>query len=281
VSGAARLSALVRDYDVILCDVWGVIRDGRALIDGALDALTRFRASGGSVILLSNSPQRSDWLLSHLAQLGAGNGRWDGAVTSGDAIFEELSRRAPGPAYKLGPDYDDGLYEGTGLAFAPLEDAAFISCTGLVDFETETPEQYRDLLSEAALRRLPLVCANPDIVVQVGGALRYCAGALAQLYEALGGTVVMAGKPHPPIYELAYRRLEALGVDADRSRILAIGDGPKTDIAGAQGEGIDALFITGGITGERLAGPFDAHAATGLLAEDALSARYAAPALIW
>lgn len=281
MSGAARLSALARDYDVILCDVWGVIRDGRALIDDALDALTRFRASGGTVILLSNSPQRSDWLLSHLAQLGAGTGRWDGAVTSGDAIFEELSRRAPGPAYKLGPDYDDGLYEGTGLAFAPLEDAAFISCTGLVDFETETPEQYRDLLSEAALRRLPLVCANPDIVVQVGGALRYCAGALAQLYEALGGTVVMAGKPHPPIYELAYRRLEALGVDADRSRILAIGDGPKTDIAGAQGEGIDALFITGGINGERLAGPFDAHAAAGLLAEDALSARYAATALIW
>lgn len=281
MSGPARLSALARDYDVILCDVWGVIRDGRALIDDALDALKRFRAAGGTVILLSNSPQRHDWLLSHLAQLGAGGESWDGAVTSGDAIFEELKRRAPGPAYKLGPDYDDALYEGTGLTFATLKDAAFISCTGLIDYETETPDQYRDLLSEAALRRLAMVCANPDIVVQVGGALRYCAGALAALYQTLGGTVVMAGKPHPPIYELAYRRLEALGLEADRSRMLAIGDGPKTDIAGAQGEGIDALFITGGIAGERMKGAFDARAAADLLAEDALSARYVAPALIW
>ena len=152
MSSPARLSALTRDYDVILCDVWGVIRDGRALIAQALDALKQFRAAGGTVILLSNSPQRQDWLLSHLAQLGAHGDNWDGAVTSGDAIFEELSRRAPGPAYKLGPDYDDGLYEGTGLTFAPLKDAAFISCTGLIDFETETPDQYRDLLSEAALR---------------------------------------------------------------------------------------------------------------------------------
>lgn len=281
MSGAARLSALRRDYDVILCDVWGVIRDGRALTPDALDALKRFRTAGGTVLLLSNSPQRHDWLLAHLAQLGADATCWDGAVTSGDATFEELSRRAPGPAYKLGPDYDDGLYEGTGLTFAPLKDAAFVSCTGVIDQEADTPEQYRDLLSEAALRRLVMVCANPDIVVQVGGALRYCAGALAALYETLGGTVVMAGKPHPPIYELAYRRLESLGVEADRSRMLAIGDGPKTDIAGAQGEGIDALFITGGITGERLSGAFNAQAAADLLAEDGLAARYAAPALLW
>ncbi len=281
MSGPNRLSALQPDYDVILCDVWGVIRDGRALIGEALDALQRYRDAGGTVILLSNSPQRHDWLLSHLAGLGAGDGPWDAAVTSGDAIFEELARRAPGPAYKLGPDYDDALYEGTGLTFAPLKDAAFISCTGLIGFETETPEDYRDLLAEAALRRLTLVCANPDIVVQVGGALRYCAGALAQLYQSLGGPVVLAGKPHPPIYELAYRRLEALGVETDRSRLLAIGDGPRTDIAGAQGEGIDALFITGGISGERLPGAFDADAAAALLAEDGVSARYAAPALIW
>lgn len=281
MSGGARLSALKPDYDVILCDVWGVVRDGRALIPEALDALRRFRAEGGVVLLLSNSPRRNRALISHLSTLGAGTDSWDGAVTSGDAIFEELSRRSPGPAYKLGPDYDDGLYEGTGLEFAPLTDATFISCTGLVDYETEAPELYRDLLTEAALRRLTMVCANPDIVVQVGGALRYCAGALAQLYDTLGGAVVMAGKPHPPIYELAYQRLEALGVEADRSRILAIGDGPETDIAGAQGEGLDALFITGGINGERLTGGFDARAAADLLAEDALAARYAAPALIW
>ncbi|MCC5994929.1 MAG: TIGR01459 family HAD-type hydrolase [Oceanicaulis sp.] len=279
--GPVRLSAIAHDYDALLCDVWGVIRDGRALIPEALDALARYRAQGGRVLLVSNSPRRSASLLSLLSRMGAGPDAWDGAVTSGDAIFEELARRAPGPAYKLGPDFDDPLYEGTGLEFAPLAKAAFISCTGLIDYETETPEDYRDLLSEAALRRLPMVCANPDVLVQVGDALRYCAGALAALYETLGGTVVMAGKPHPPIYDLAYRRLEALGAAADRSRLLAIGDGPQTDIAGAQGEDMDALFITGGVAGERFTSGFNAQTAAALLAEHGLSARYAAPALVW
>ncbi|KAA5802381.1 TIGR01459 family HAD-type hydrolase [Alkalicaulis satelles] len=281
MTGLVRLGALAREYDAVLCDVWGVIRDGRALIPEALDALQKYRAQGGRVVLISNSPRRSASLLTHLAQLGAGPDNWDGAVTSGDAIFEELSRRAPGPAYKLGPDYDDGLYPGTGLAFAPLGEAAFIACTGLVNDDRETPEEYRDLLTEAALRRLPMVCANPDIVVQVGDRLQYCAGALAALYETLGGTVVMAGKPHPPIYELAYQRLAALGCETEPSRLLAIGDGPDTDIAGAQGEGLDALFITSGIENARFERGFDPQAAAALLAVKDLTARYSAPALVW
>jgi len=277
-----QLCDIAPDYDALLCDVWGVIRDGRSLVPEALGALAKFRAQGGHVVLLSNSPRRASSLKSFLAQMGAKDDAFDDAVTSGEATHAGLSARAPGPAFKLGPDWDDPLYEGTGLEFAELKDAAFISCTGLYDYETETPDSYEDLLREAQLRRLPMVCANPDIVVQVGDRLQYCAGALAQMYEQMGGDVTYAGKPHPPIYDLAYAAIERLrGEPAIKSRILAIGDGPGTDIAGAQAEGIDALFIAGGIVSDRFKGGFNADKARDLLAEDSLSARYSAAKLVW
>ena len=277
-----RLSDLAADYDALLCDVWGVIRDGRSIVPEALDALAGFRAQGGTVVLLSNSPRRASSLKTFMGEMGARPDAFEDAVTSGDATHAALSARAPGPAFKLGPEWDDPLYEGTGLEFAALKDAAFISCTGLVDYETETPEQYTDLLREAQLRRLPLVCANPDIVVQVGDRLLYCAGALAQLYQQMGGEVILAGKPHPPIYDLAYSKLEQIrGTPVDKARILAIGDGPETDIAGAQREGVDALFIAGGIIADRFESGFSAEKARDVLAEDQLSARYCAPKLIW
>ena len=214
--------------------------------------------------------------------MGSGEDVWDGAVSSGEATHALLESRAPGPAFKLGPNWDDALYEGTGLEFAKLEDAAFISCTGLFDWENETPDDYTDLLTEAKLRRLDLICANPDIVVQFGDGLRYCAGALAQKYQEMGGTAVMAGKPHPPIYDLAYREIERLrGERLDKARVLAVGDGPHTDIQGAQSEGVDALFIADGILGQAFDQGFDANKAAALLAEDGLVARYCAPKLVW
>ena len=276
-----RLSELAADYDAILCDVWGVIRDGRSLIPDALKALVTYREQGGTVVLLSNSPRRATSLINHLTELGAPRAAFDEAVSSGEATFAELTRRAPGPAYKLGPDFDDPLYEGSGLDFAPLDKAEFIACTGLVDYETETPDDYEDLLREAQLRGLPMVCANPDIVVQLGDQLAYCAGALAQRYEALGGAVIIAGKPNPPIYDLAYDRIEGLRGATQKSRILAIGDGPDTDIKGAVAEGLDALFIAAGIHAGRFADGFDRRKAEAMLAEQDLSARHIAPALTW
>ena len=277
-----HLSDLANDYDAILCDVWGVIRDGSDLLPEALEALRQYRKQGGVVILVSNSPRRASSLETFLHQMGAGDAVWDGAVSSGEATHALLKTRAPGPAFKLGPDWDDALYEGAGLEFAKLEDAAFISCTGLFDWEHETPDDYTDLLTEAKLRRLDLVCANPDIVVQFGDGLRYCAGALAQKYEDLGGKAIMAGKPHPPIYDLAYGAIERLrGEPLDKSRILAIGDGPVTDIKGAQAEGVDALFIAGGILAEQFGDDFDPKKAAALLKEDGLSARFTAPKLVW
>ncbi len=277
----ARLSAIAERYDAILCDVWGVIRDGRALIPAAIDALQRYRAQGGAVVLLSNSPRRGASLQSFLAQMGAPANAWDDVVSSGEATFALLSARAPGPAYKLGPDWDDGLYEGSGLEFAPLTEARFISCTGLVDYPDDHPDRYEDLLREAQLRRLPMICANPDIVVQHMGQLAWCAGALAQRYEQIGGEVLLAGKPHAPIYDLAYQRIEALRGVTEKSRILAIGDGPATDIAGAVSEDLDAFFIADGVVADQMGEGFSADAAAALLAELGLAARYAAPALAW
>ncbi|MEO1039982.1 MAG: TIGR01459 family HAD-type hydrolase [Pseudomonadota bacterium] len=277
-----RLSEIADQYEALLCDVWGVVRGGSSLVPEAIEALQRFRGAGGRVLLLSNSPRRPEALLAQLKQMGAPDDAFDGAATSGGAITAELTARAPGPAFRLGPEWDGHLYEGTGLEFAPLKDAEFISCTGLFDWEAETPDEYRDLLTEAKLRRLDMVCANPDIVVEVDGRLLYCAGALAQLYEELGGSVVYAGKPHPPIYDAAYRALEPLlKAPVDKDAILAIGDGPATDLAGAMAEGLDALFIADGIVSGDFRDGFDADRAAQLLADEGVTARYAAPKLVW
>ncbi|PWE17804.1 TIGR01459 family HAD-type hydrolase [Marinicauda salina] len=278
----ARLSDLAPRYDAILCDVWGVIRDGHALIPAAIEALQRYRAGGGHVVLVSNSPRRSASLLNLLDQMSAPDDACDGAVTSGDATHDVLASKAPGPAFKLGPDWDDPIYEGTGLDFAPLGESAFISCTGLLDYETETVDDYQALLAEGVERGLEMVCANPDLVVQVGERLLPCGGALAARYEQLGGTTIYAGKPHAPIYAAARDRLAGIaGGPVDDVRLLAIGDGPGTDIAGANREGIDAMFIAHGILGAELGGGFDAAAVERALAERGVSARWAADTLVW
>jgi len=240
-------------YDAILCDVWGVIRDGHRLLPEAMDTLARFRADGGTVVLVSNAPRPADDLARQLAAMGAGTDSWDGIVTSGDTTRAALKERAPGPVFRLGPDErDEALFEGLELDFVALEAASFVACTGLVDDLNEDPGDYISLLETMKARDLEMVCANPDIVVQWGDRLVWCAGALARMYEKMGGRTIVSGKPHAPIYDLAENTLSELGFDGKRDRILAIGDGPETDLAGAEGRGIDALFIAGGILGESL-----------------------------
>ncbi|MEX0645427.1 MAG: TIGR01459 family HAD-type hydrolase [Parvularculaceae bacterium] len=241
-----RLSSITDAYDALLCDAWGVIHDGVRLFDGAKEALLSFRAARGPVIILTNAPRPSSIIPPQLDRLGLPREAYDAVVTSGEATRAEIAARLPARPYRLGPDKDDSLYEGLDVSFAPLEEAAYIVCTGLVDDKTETPEEYRGLLTRAAARRLPMICANPDVVVRWGGRLIYCAGALAQIYEDLGGAVVYGGKPHPRIYKLALQAVEkARGEAVDPRRVLAIGDGLKTDIAGANGQGIDAVFVAG------------------------------------
>ena len=219
------LGQIAQDYDALLCDIWGVIHNGRIPFHEACEALERFRGERGPVVLISNSPRPSVAIPEQFAEIGVPGELWDAIVTSGDATIDELSRRAPGPAFKLGPDRDDRIYENIEMNFSQLGDAAFISCTGLFDDDNETPDDYVELLTEARDMGIPLVCANPDVQVKRDGKLIYCGGALAKLYEKLGGEVVYAGKPHEPIYRLSRAWLEeVMGYAPTQDRVLAIGD---------------------------------------------------------
>ena len=280
------LGDIAGDYDILLCDVWGVIHNGRESFPAACDALARFNAQGGHAVLISNAPRPSADVVAQLDGLGVPRASWRAFVTSGDATRVELARRAPGPVWIIGPDRDWPLYDGLGLTVAQgADDAAFVSVTGLFDDTTETPEDYRDRLAQAAARGLDLVCANPDRVVQRGDSLIYCGGALADLYEHLGGRVLMAGKPFGPIYDLAIKEVEALlGKPADRSRVLCIGDGVVTDVLGANRQALDCLFIAAGIHGDAARGSdgrLDEARAADLLRAETTYARYAMLDLAW
>jgi HAD superfamily hydrolase (TIGR01459 family) len=281
---ASGLSEIADRYDVLLCDIWGVIHNGRESFPAAREALARFKAEHGPVILISNAPRPAPPVVEQLAGLGVGADVFSAVVTSGDATRTCLAERAPGPAWRLGPDRDMPLYEGLDLQFAPLEAAKFIACTGPFDDEVDEPEDYRERFRDAIARGLEMVCANPDIVVQRGDKLIYCGGALAQLYEALDGRVVMAGKPHPPIYDLALQNAaEQLGREVDRKRVLCIGDGLGTDIRGANAQGLDALFIASGIHGEETVrdGRVDSAIVAHLLGIEGLHAAWAMADLVW
>jgi HAD superfamily hydrolase (TIGR01459 family) len=275
----AGLSELRDRYDVLLCDVWGVIHNGRESFPAALDALVRWRAEVGPVVLISNAPRPSLAIHSQLEHFKVPRQAWTAFVTSGDATRTLLAERSPGPAWTIGPPRDQPLYEGLGLAYADAEDAAFISVTGPYDDETETPEDYRGRFEIAVERGLEMICANPDRVVQRGDQLIYCGGALADLYEEMGGRVLMAGKPYAPIYKLA---LHEAG-DAKRERVLCIGDGVITDVKGAEDQGLDCLFIAKGIHGDAAMkdGRLDAELVAGLLAEEGVGAKYAMSDLVW
>ena len=280
------LSELAGRYDVLLCDVWGVIHNGREHFPAACAALAQFRKHHGPVVLITNAPRPSASVAAQLDRLGVPRDAWSATVTSGDATRAMLTRLAPGPVWKLGAKKDEPIYEGLGLTFAGPDEAAVISCTGLENDLTETPEDYRERLSAAAARKLPMVCANPDRRVHFGGQLIWCAGGLADLYEELGGgPVTMAGKPHAPIYDLALAEASSLaGADLNPRRVLCIGDGAPTDLAGANGQGLDVLFVAGGLHGEHVLngeGKLDPAGVSAWLASQGVSAASAIPTLVW
>jgi HAD superfamily hydrolase (TIGR01459 family) len=279
------LSAIADRYDVALCDVWGVIHNGREAYRGPCAALSRWRRERGPVILISNSPRPGSGVADQLDALGVPRPAWSELVTSGDVTRDLLAGRAPGPAWRIGPERDAPLYDGLGLAFAGAEEAAFIVCTGPTDDEVETPEDYREPLARGVARDLEMICANPDRVVQRGDRLIYCAGALADLYQSLGGRVVMAGKPHRPIYDRGLARAaNLLGGLVDPARVLVIGDGIATDLAGAQRQGLDALFVASGIHGAVTLGRdggLEMPVVEALLAAEGVSAAFVIAELSW
>lgn len=276
VTALSRLETVLDGYDALLCDVWGVLHNGRGVFPAAAAALSAARARGLTVILVSNVPKPWDVIPGQLDRLGCPRDAWDAIVTSGDAIRAELALRAPGPVRTIGPPVDASLWADLGLAFTDdLSTAAFFAVSGLHDPLTETVAEYAGLLGQARSRNLELLCANPDLVVRMGDQLVACAGALAQEYERMGGRVVMAGKPHPPIYARAFAAVEERRGGTDRSRILAIGDGVGTDIRGANAQGIDALFIASGIHGAELGdGAPETDAVSSLLSRQGAHARY-------
>ena len=239
---------LAKRYPVWLCDIWGVLHNGVKAYPVAADALIQFRKNGGTVILITNAPRPHDDVERQLAGLGIGRQAHDAIVTSGDVTRRLIADYAASPLYHLGPDRDRSIFSGLEARLGPLDEATAVVCTGLMDDLTETPESYRVPLGRMRKHALPMICANPDIVVERGAALCYCAGALGQAYEALGGNVSYAGKPHAPIYEAALARAtEIAGKPVDKSGVLAIGDGLLTDILGASRFGIDPLFVASGI----------------------------------
>lgn len=275
-----RLSDIADHYDALLCDAWGVIHNGVSVFPGVEEALTQFRRARGPVVILTNAPRPNAIIPPQLDRIGLPRAAYDGVVTSGDATRAAIAAARPARAFRLGPDKDDALYDGIAVSFAPLSEAGFIVCTGLVDDARETPDDYADLLRGAAARGLPMICANPDIVVRWGDRLIYCAGALAQLYEILGGAVIYGGKPHGPIYDLAFDRLKAAAPRSiERRRVLVVGDGVATDIAGANRQGLDALYIAG--EGGVHEGAADAASIAHSLEAAGVHAEFAAAELQW
>jgi HAD superfamily hydrolase (TIGR01459 family) len=245
-----HFATLARDYDALLCDVWGVIHNGIAAFPEACAALEKFRQSGGHVILISNAPRPGAGVIRMLDRLGVARSAYDRIMTSGDVTREFVARRS-GQVYHLGPERDRPIFSGLDIAFGPVETAEYVVCTGLFDDETEGPEDYRGLFERMKTRNLLMLCANPDLLVERGERLVYCAGALAEFYGSLGGDVLYAGKPYRPIYDEALAAIEAARGPRP-TRVLAIGDSVRTDLTGARALGLDCLFITGGIHAEEL-----------------------------
>lgn len=261
------IAPLAATTDAWLSDIWGVIHNGRSAFPAAADACAKFREAGGSVVLVTNAPRPEAAVAQMLDRLGVPRAAWDAIVTSGDVTRELIKPLADRPIYHLGPPRDLGIFEGLGARLVEADAAEAVICSGLFDDDTETPEDYRAMLEGFRARSLPMICANPDIMVERGERMVYCAGGIAQLYETLDGKVAYVGKPHAPIYERALELFARLrGGAVPKQRILAIGDGLNTDIKGAGEAGLKSLFIASAL-----------HVAPGRTLDEALLAELFAP----
>jgi HAD superfamily hydrolase (TIGR01459 family) len=243
------LEEIASRYDVILCDVWGVIHNGLEASKPAYEALMRFREAGGTAILITNAPRPERAIVGQLDRLAVPRSAYDHVVTSGDLTRRMVAERRDEALFHIGPERDQPIFAGLDLRFAGAEEADYVVCSGLFDDTRETAEDYRPLLARLRERGLWMLCANPDLIVERGHELIPCAGALALVYEELGGEVFYAGKPHAPIYELALATAAKLGgrERIDPARVLAVGDAIRTDIAGAASFGIASLLVARGI----------------------------------
>ena len=252
-SYVAGLGDIAFEYDAVIADIWGIVHNGVEPFETACEALRRYRMEHGPVVLVSNAPRPWSSVVEQLDNLGVSSEVYDAIVTSGDVTSFALEQRQYTNVFHLGPERDLPLLATLNVHLCDIDEAQAVLCTGLVDDTTEVPEDYGDMFAEFEDNDLPMICANPDLVVERGDRLIYCAGALAQAYEGLGGDVIYAGKPYPEIYRLALATIEEhAGRDISKSGILAIGDGLRTDIRGALDAEIPCLFVAGGIHGNEL-----------------------------
>jgi HAD superfamily hydrolase (TIGR01459 family) len=248
-----HFAEIAPDYDVLLCDVWGVVHNGVTAFPPACDALMRARAAGAVVVFITNSPRPSEQVARQLERMHVPRETYDAMVSSGDVTRGVIAGRRGQSLCHIGPDRDNSIFTGLNVQFAPLESADYAVCSGLDDDDVETPENYRGRLETMLKRKLFMVCGNPDVVVERGDKLVYCAGAIADLYAEMGGEVLYAGKPYRPIYDMVLAKAEAAaGKKPALKRVLAIGDSIRTDLKGARTLGADFLFVTSGIHAEEL-----------------------------
>ncbi len=279
-----HFSTLASDYDVVLCDVWGVVHNGITAFTDACNALMRFRRQGGTVVLITNAPRPGEVVMTLLDRLMVPRAAYDAIVSSGDVTRAIIGARAGQRVFHVGPERDVPIFEGLETRLAPIESADYVVCSGLFDDRTETPQDYNALIATLRERGLTMVCANPDLVVERGDQLVYCAGAIADLYGAAGGSVIYAGKPFRPIYEQAMDAARsARGRRIEHRRVLTIGDSVRTDLKGAVAFGVDCLFVTGGIHAEELGGRDhpDAAALDDIFAAAGLVPKAVTQRLVW
>jgi HAD superfamily hydrolase (TIGR01450 family) len=270
-----------KGYDVVLCDVWGVVHNGVSAYPEAATALEAARDAGLSVVLITNSPRPSQSVVDQLRTIGVPDATYDRIVTSGD-VTRDLIAAGPKKVFLLGPDRDMTLFEGLGTERVGEENAEVIVCTGFFDDETETPDDYLEMLTAFAARNVPLICANPDLVVERGHRMIPCAGAVAALYNRLGGETSVAGKPHKPIYDAAIASARKLHGEFSLDRVIAIGDGMPTDVRGALDYGLDLLYISHGIHAREYVvdGNIDEKALSAFLVREQASPRWWMPRLV-
>jgi len=276
------LAEIADQYDALIVDIWGVLHNGKKPFDGVDAALKNFRDTGGKVLLLSNAPRPGPSAVKRLEVIGNRRDGFDDILTSGDAVrglMQDMGQQGKKICH-IGPDKDADLIADLEVEFVDENAADAILFSGPYDDTTETPADYADMLARMKARNLPLLCPNPDRIVQYGDQVIYCAGAIAEAYENIGGEVVWVGKPYPMVYAGARAMLRDM-TGLETPRLLAIGDGPKTDILGAQAANIDALFIAGGLAGASGADIETAEAIAAILAEENTQARYAMRHLVW
>lgn len=276
--------ALLARYQVIFCDIWGVVHNGRTAYVEGCAALKRFRDGGGTVILVSNAPRTPNVVAKILAEKNVPEECWDAIVSSGGIALRHAADQDIRQVHHIGPDRDLDIFDDTELMRVAMGEAQAILCTGLFNDRTETGETYRAMLTGPAAQGVPLICANPDLVVDVGDIRLPCAGAIAAVYESMGGPVYWAGKPHTTAYEAALRHASQLrGTAVAKEQVLAIGDAVRTDVAGAGAFGIEALFIGQGIHSDAVGrdGEIDAPALVELFRGDAPQAISAMMSLRW